>query len=174
MKEDLIQKLTSLAKRNIKFNLYLDTNVLFSLLGLHENPSNEAAISLKKLIQKISNKINVNLYVLPPTLKEALGVLRYNVEHLNGIRFTKNIINASSNLALSGFNKKIFDEAQKVGSQFSVQKYFEPYIKNFITIMRAHGIELCNEDIDKYNMDPRVLDDVAASLAYEKRAFKKT
>src|SRR5690606_6537131 len=81
-----LDRLTSLTKKNINFTLYLDTNFLFSILGLHENPSNEAAISLKKLIDNIQNKINVKLYVLPPTIKEASKVLSYHTDLLQEIR----------------------------------------------------------------------------------------
>ena len=172
LSEESLQRLTSITKKNINFILYLDTNFLFSILGLHENPSNEAAVSLKTLIDKIENKINVKLYVLPPTIREAGKVLSYHVDLLEEIRFTKNMVEASRKFNFSGFAKKFFNEVQRTNKYISAKEYFDPYIKNLVTAIRPHGVELFNKDLDKYSTDQRVIDDLTDRLKYEERIFK--
>ena len=173
LSEESLQRLTSITKKNINFTLYLDTNFLFSILGLHENPSNEAAVSLKTLIDKIKNKINVKLYVLPPTIKEALKVLSHQVEFLQEIRFTRNIIEASRKFSFSGFERKFIDEVQRTNRDINAREYFNPYVKNLVTAIRPHGVELSNKNLDKYSTDQRVIDDLNDSLKYEERIYKE-
>ena len=67
------------------FRLFLDTNFLFSLLNLHENPSNEASRNLGKTIQQVSNRVNIRMHVIPPTIEEVKRTLRAAMMSLNGI-----------------------------------------------------------------------------------------
>lgn len=55
-----------------KLTIYLDTNVLFGLLGLHEEDSNKQA---KELISAINNTSNINVAVFDITIEEARRVL---------------------------------------------------------------------------------------------------
>ena len=47
---EVLDKLTSITNKQTKFRLFVDTNFLFSFLGLHENPSNASATELKELL----------------------------------------------------------------------------------------------------------------------------
>jgi hypothetical protein len=167
-----LDKLSNLTRKNFRLDLFLDTNFLFSILELHENPSNEAAKSLKELIDNIKNKLNIKLYVIPETVKEAIKVLSYNLESLKGIRFVKNILSVSRNHEFGGFAKKYFDEIQKSRKSISPEEYFEPYLKNLVAALRSHGVELYNKDLDYLKSNQNLIDDLNDITKYEERVFK--
>lgn len=170
LSEETIIKLTEAQKKNLVFNVFVDTNFLFSILGLHENPSNEAAQSLLKLIKDIFNKVQVKLYVAPITINEATGVLNYHLDKLKHIKPTKSIIEASKYMELSGFSERYFSESEKSGKAISAESYFSPYIKNLIATIKSKGIEFYNSrDLDKYNTDQRVIDDLHDQHEYEQK-----
>jgi hypothetical protein len=166
-----LKKLTKLTKKNINFTLFIDTNFLFSILSLHDNPANEAAVSLKNLIDKIGNKINAKLYILPPTVKEASNVLSYQVEKLNRIRFTENVINGSKDSNLSGFAKKFIEDAKKSKKNISPKQYFDPYLNSLVASVRSRGVELYNKNLDSYSTDEGVIDDLNDRLNYEEARY---
>lgn len=53
--------------------LYLDTNVLYSLLNLHSHPENEACIALVELINNNKDKLNIKLRYSELSKKELLA-----------------------------------------------------------------------------------------------------
>ena len=57
----------------INWTLYLDTNVLYSLLNLHSHPENEACIALIELINQNKDKLNITLRYSELSKKELLG-----------------------------------------------------------------------------------------------------
>ena len=173
LNENTLLKINNVQNKNIEFNIFLDTNFLFSILNLHDNPSNEAAISLKNLITKIKNKVNIKFYVVNKTLEEAVGVLDYQKNKLNEIVLFKNIIDATSTLDLSGLDKKYFDDIKKSNKPISPDEYFSPYLKNFLAVVRNHGVELYNDNIDKYNLDQRVIDDIISTQNYQEKFDKQ-
>ena len=52
------------------------TSFLFSILALHDNPSDEPATALLDLIEEIAPFVNVEMLVAPITVDEARTVLR--------------------------------------------------------------------------------------------------
>lgn len=61
--EHVIQKLNTSSGRQISFRIFVDTNFLFSILELHENPSNAAASELLDLIATLRGNPKVTLFV---------------------------------------------------------------------------------------------------------------
>jgi hypothetical protein len=57
----------------IDWTVYLDTNVLFSLLGLHIHPENEACKNLIQLIKENHHHLKIAFRVSELTLKELVG-----------------------------------------------------------------------------------------------------
>jgi len=45
--------------QQVEFNIFVDTNYVFSILGLHSNPLNETAKGLMELVEKVSPNIKV-------------------------------------------------------------------------------------------------------------------
>jgi hypothetical protein len=68
--EQTVQRLAKSATQQPATVLFFDTNVLFSLLGLHENPADEGSLALMSLVQKLSTSVPIKLRVLIPTLDE--------------------------------------------------------------------------------------------------------
>ncbi len=65
---DLVE--SALDKNLLDWVLYLDTNVIYSLLGLHSHPENESSEALIKLIKDNSQQINIILRYSELTKKE--------------------------------------------------------------------------------------------------------
>jgi hypothetical protein len=151
----------------ISFKVFLDTNFLFSVLGLHENPSNEAAQLLTKLASQVGEGVSVRLYVLPPTIEEARKVLAAARDNLTGLRLTQNTADAASLMRLSGVVQKFVDEARRSRRAISAEAYFDPYIEGLVQVARGKGVELYNEKLDRYRTDPRVTDDILNRMEFE-------
>ena len=68
------KSINSIAELNlIDWIIYLDTNVLFSLLDLHVHPENEACKNLIKLIKENKNNLKIEFRVSELTIKELNG-----------------------------------------------------------------------------------------------------
>lgn len=57
----------------VNWTLYLDTNILYSLLNLHSHPENDACIALVELINQNKDKLNITLRYSELSKKELLG-----------------------------------------------------------------------------------------------------
>ena len=146
-------------KRRPTIRCILDTNFLYSILELHDNPSNEAAKALLETIEGAKKYIDVRLYVFPPTVDELKRSLAIHEEYLSRITVTRSMSEAVSDDAVSGVALKYFKECGAVGYTLSAKDYFDPYQNNLTQILRDKGIELFNERTDKYSSDQRVIDD---------------
>src|SRR5690606_15579568 len=59
-------------KSIVNWTLYLDTNVLYSLLNLHSHPENDACVALIELINQNKELLNITLRYSELTKKELL------------------------------------------------------------------------------------------------------
>jgi len=148
--------------------VFVDTNFLFSLLDLHSNPSDEAAASLRRLIERISDSVNVKLYVLPITMDETRRVVQSVMASLSGLRLPSNLAVAALGVPFSGLVQKYLEAAASQDNRLDVEDYFGPYASNLLPILREKGVELFNESTDPYRMDEEVLDDVTAQQEFQK------
>ena len=97
-----------------RVRILLDTNFLFSILSLHDNPSNEVAQDLIRLTTQAKPNIRVELYVLPITVEETRRVLREVMARLSGMVLTKNIAAAAVKLSSSG----LFNQYMQAAGEF--------------------------------------------------------
>ena len=146
------------AKRPV-IRCLLDTNFLYSILELHDNPSNDAANALLTTIEKAKKYIDVRLYVFPPTVDELKRSLIAHEEFLSQLVVSKSLHAAVSDGAVSGVVLKFFTESARTGYTLSVKDYLDPYHNNLTQILRGKGIELFNEKTDHYADDQRTIDD---------------
>jgi hypothetical protein len=167
--KETLDSLAKVAEKPPAFNIFLDTNFLFSILGLHDNPSNEAAKSLMQLLAKLPRNVKTQLYVLRPTLEEARGVLGGQRDILTRIISTPNIAEAAAGFELSGIAQKFLEAGQKAGHPVNASDYFDPYINNLIRVLRSKRIELFNQDVDSYRQKQEVIDSLLDQLDFEKR-----
>jgi len=166
---ETVDALTRIGDKAPSFTVFVDTNFLFSILGLHENPSNEAAQLLMDLVSRLSEKVAVKLYVLPVTVDEARGVFEAGEQSLRGLRLTPNLVDAAVTSGLSGLSQKFAEESKKAGHALRAEDYFGPYIRDLSTIARAKGVEFFNQKLDTYRTNQEVVDALAAQLEFEKR-----
>lgn len=154
------------------FNVFVDTNFLLSILGLHDNPSNEAAQGLIRLAKALSGHIKVRFYVLPLTIEETQRVLSAHRDQLKGLRLSPGMAQAALNRASSGITMRFLEHVGGGGSPNSAEEYFEPYINNLVTILRSHGAELFNQNLDSYRTRQDVIDDIALRMEQEKKSYE--
>ncbi len=170
-----VEALTQSKDQIAAFTVFVDTNFLFSILALHENPSNEAAQALMELMRQLSGKVTVRLYLLPPTLDEARRVIRFNQESLGSFDLTQNLVDAGLQAGVSGITLKFLQESKKAGRVLKAEDYFGPYLENLVYVVRSKGLELYNENpqnLERLKTSQPVIDDIMQQLKWEEGRFK--
>jgi hypothetical protein len=157
-------------KRPIR--LVLDTNFLFSLLSLHENPSNEAVQLLVQTIKSVPAAIDVRMYVLPTTILEFQRTLSNYEAQASQIRVTQNIVEAGVQAQISGVIETYLRRCQSSNYSISAKEYFAPYYDGLGAILKREGIEVLQVDEQNYSSDQRVIDDAQGQLAFHKKRAK--
>jgi hypothetical protein len=143
--------------RSIK--VVLDTNFIFSVLGLHDNPGDDSALSLIDIAQKTGRNLEIKLYVLPSTLDEAQRVLLNQMHMVERIRTTVSMARVALTQPLPSVAKKFFDAASK-SAGLTASAFFQPYIDDLRTILRAKGIAVLEAHPTIYHQRQDVIDDV--------------
>ena len=69
---------------------------------------------------------------------------------------------------LSGITQRFFQAAGQGRHRLSADEYFEPYLEDLLTIARSKGIELYNENTEKFGTRQDVVDDILALQTHEK------
>lgn len=158
-------------KQKLRLRVLVDTNFLFSLLGLHENPADDVVEVLNRLITQLHERLDVRLYMIPSTFDEAKRTIAAYAARLSGLNIDRNLAEAvrRGTSDLSGITLKFIKEAVTAGKGLSAQEYFQPYLDNLLTIARSKGVELYNEQDDHLRLDQAVIDDVLAQLQFEKQ-----
>ena len=171
LKESDIQKLRDLKDKKVQLNLFIDTNFLFSILDLHDNPANDAAQELMDVIKKIKKSMSVNLYISPETAEEAKQVINFHSSQLKYFRCSKRLVNAALKRPdLNGFTIKYFERCANSDALIDPDEYFDPYIRNLVATIRPRGIELYNDkSFESYGTRQDVVDDILMELEYEKK-----
>lgn len=125
-----LDKLQAGLKSTTKLTLIVDTNVLFSLLDLHENPGNDPSCDLVKLAALLKGKLNISFAVLPVTLDEAKRSLLYYKQKLSRMDLTSLVgrVALRSDERLSGITQRFFQKAGQGTARITADAYFEPYL----------------------------------------------
>ncbi|MCG8431234.1 MAG: hypothetical protein MJA29_08680 [Candidatus Omnitrophica bacterium] len=164
---EVIERLNSTITKQIKFCIFVDTNFLFSLLELHENPSNAVASELQVLISQLKSNPRVELFIIPRTIEEVKTSITAAKYQLSGIPAGNNITSCALQIGLSGMAEKFLVERLRRSGNLTVEDWFDPYLKDFVPIARGKGIELFNEKTDTYSMRQDVIDDIMSVMKYE-------
>ena len=169
LSESVLNKLKNNTKKPLRFRLLVDTNFLFSLLGLHENPSNASASELHELLATLTSNPQVLLYVTPKTIDEAKRAILAVKDWVSRVPMSNNFTNAALRVGMSGLSKRFFAERQQRNSMLTADDWFDPYLTNFVSMARAAGVELFNERFDEYGTRQDVVDDILLVMEYEKK-----
>jgi hypothetical protein len=171
LSREILTQLSSLPSKPERLLLFVDTNVLFSLLDLHANPANEAAHALRALLGQIAEFLRVDLYVLPNTLDEAKGRLGLEMDRMRGVVLTPQVARAARYGEMSGLGQRYVEEISKGSVRMSAEDFFGPYRDNLLTYARAREIELYNVRIEDVLSSQRVIDDTLDREAFEKEKY---
>lgn len=167
LNQKTIEEVYSLSKSQTNLKVFVDTNFLLTLIDLHDNPSNEAAFALLELLYEIKNRVKVKFYVLPVTVFEFQNLIGKFKDHLKKLKPSINqAIAAESTDEFSGIIKKYFQKCHEKKTMLNVDDYFDPYLDNFTVNIRKKGLEIQQDNMDKYSIDQRVIDDLLEQADY--------
>ncbi len=142
-------------------------------MELTDNPRNETAGDLVKLVVAVRDSIDVQLCVLPITVDEAQRTLRDVVFKLANVRPGPRIAAAANDFGTTGLVGAYLTAASKSGSNhLTPQEFFGPYEDNLVSVLAASGIRLLNTDLDKLRVAQDVVDDVLA-LEEDQKAHRQ-
>lgn len=167
--QSVIQKLNASSGKQISFRVFVDTNFLFSILALHENPSNAAASELQELIATLKGNPKIALFVTPRTIEEAKHSISLAKGQLAGVPMGTNFTNAALRVGFSGMAEKFLEERRRRGGKLTAEDWFDPYLNNFVSVARGKNVELYNEKLDQYATRQDVVDDIHLVMEAEKR-----
>ncbi len=175
LSEASVEALLQITEKGHVLKLFLDTNIIFSILGFHNNPSNEAVQSLLTVVRNLSTKLDLQFYVLPSTIDETRRSLDIRRVHLANVTFSPNVASVAAELdELSGASRKFAEASLTAGRPLTPEEYFGPFLNNLLAILRAHGIELHNDPtLGSYATLQRVVDDVIQNQEFEKLRYKE-
>jgi hypothetical protein len=163
-------------KQGREFNCYLDTNFLFSILGLHENPSNAAANALLNLPKILMPYLTVKFLISQETLNEFRLAFWRQIEDLQEIRFSKGIAYVGAE-TLTGMAKNYSEYFHRTDEPLSPRDYYKPIIDNLVMYLQQKGVEISTDDYSYLRIRQDVIDDILRQQQYEDRQFsdrKKT
>lgn len=160
--EKAFRALSDATTRQLRMKVFVDTNFLFSLIGLHENPADDVVEALESLLRMTGGQTDVKLYVLPITLDEARHTIGGKKDQLHGVVIGNRLARAvhSETSDFSGIALKYIREALSARTPLSADEYFEPYLENLVEICRSKGVELYNTDLGELRTHQDVIDDL--------------
>lgn len=163
LQAEALEKLASSGAKPKDLTLFLDTNLLFSVMDLHENPSNQSVRSLFQVMDETSKAIQCTLYALPTTVEEFKRTLIAARETFKDIPLSPSVVAASqASRTLSGLNMRYMEACQRSGGSITPNDYFNPYITNPAIVMRTKGVDVLNESLDNYEMRQDVVNGINA------------
>lgn len=171
LSESALNTLLDQTTKQLKLTIFVDTNFLFSLIGLHENPADDVVDALRDLMKGVGGRVEVSLYIIPDTVDEAKHTIGLYEDRLSGFHLDKHLARAvrDGTADLSGITMKFIREAAASDGRLTSQEYFRPYHDNLIDISRGAGVELYNEDTSTLHTDQGVIDDVQDEMEFQKR-----
>jgi len=170
------QTLTSIATRlrhTVQLKLFLDTNFLFSVLDLHDNPANDAAAELVSLLNRVRGKLDCTLYVYPLTVDEAQRALAYYEGTLAAAYMTPKLGRAAlaSGAAVSGIVLRYLRAVSEAKGRISAHDFLLPYLTDMLSVLRAKGVELYNANLDGLTTSQPVIDDIVDQQAFDAERY---
>lgn len=165
--ESTVDEIYKFSKTQQNLKVFVDTNFLLTVLDLHDNPSNDATKALLDLLEEIDNKVKIKFYILPNTIHEFQNLIYKFQDYITRLKPTIAYAAAvEESTEFSGIIKKYFQRCNEVKRIIPPEEYFDPYLTNFSVCYRSKGIELFNQNVEKYSTDQRVIDDLIVQTKY--------
>ena len=166
---DALSRLSHLNQKTGRIDIFLDTNFVFSVLGLHDNPGDDVANDLLSLVLELRERVNLKLYVLPDTVQEARSVLREVMFSLGNFRGQTNLAEAATRAGTTGLTGRYFEEVKRLRTRVTADEFFGPYESDLLTMLRSKSVELYNTDLEHLRMAQEVVDDLHNQEDYQER-----
>jgi len=168
--EKVLTEIAGIGKDGLEFIVFVDTNFIYSILNLHDNPSNRAANDLQELINSLSINVRIRLAVRQDTLDETLGSIRYHRDRLSSTSYPPNLAEAATRIDISGIYRTFFQRVQESGERISAYDYFSPYENNLVQILASKGITVFDETktSDEYEQMYEVAEDIELQVQFER------
>ena len=167
--KSILDKLRKTMARPLRFRLFVDTNFLFSLLDLHENPSNASAQELRELLTTLNNNPRVDLYLTSKTMNEAKSAISAAKVWVSSVPLAENFTLAALRAGMSGMIERFFAERQRRSDPLDAGTWFDPYLNDLVPMARQVGVKTYNKKIDQYGTRQDVIDDIHLVMEYESR-----
>lgn len=164
---ETIKALTSGKSKKLQLGMVLDTNFLFSVLGWHDNPSNEAARSLLDLAKTAKTDVDIQLLVLPTTIEELQHAVSNKAEQVENIRWTKNLAEAALEFGVPGLVAQYLASQAKSDFAMSIVEYADFLSHDIETTLQNLGVMSVYEDTSALGMRQDVIDSINDQMAYE-------
>lgn len=169
-----LRELEKMAASHPSFTLFIDTNVILSILGLHGEVKKEAAGLLIKLPQVLSGRVDVRMYVLPKTIEETRSAIEHELDGLRSLRLNVPLAKAVLSTGGLGDVPTAYAEAVvKAGRPITPEEFLNPYSGNLIALLQAKGIKLHNASVGHLERRADVVRDVDTQERFEKKRFKE-
>lgn len=146
----------------------VDTNFIFSLLGLHDNPSDDAARTLIGLASEVSQSARVRFFVAPITLRETREAIRAKRSEFASISWSPALAGALTHLRVGGFLPAFLESYAASGETLSPQLFFDALETNLVQLLGTRGIEPLEEFPSDIEENDDVLRDVRDELYLER------
>lgn len=169
-----LKKIEELGKGDLKYSIFVDTNFVYSILGLHDNPSNEAASDLMELITSASDHLQTHFFIIDRTVDETLQSIRYHKRRLLNVSYPPNVAEATlkAGVDISGVYRTFFERVSAAGRSISPEDYFEPYENGLIRVLESRGVTyLSTADSKKYDQTLEVIEDIENREKYERGRY---
>ena len=172
LSEQTLDDLAAKTKSNLQLKLFLDTNFLFSVLDLHDNPANAVVRNLIQLLGDVENHVRSKLYVFPLTVDEIKRTLSGVRLQLSGVEVTPRLGWIARKTPVgqgSGIRARFLRAVASATHRLTAQDYLDPYINDLIAVLRDEGLDLYNENVESLTTSQEVLDDIQAQEKNESR-----
>ncbi|MDK1386472.1 hypothetical protein QN224_13760 [Sinorhizobium sp. 8-89] len=166
-----IEKAFSGKKQSRSLRFVLDTNFLFSLFDLHDNPANEAVGLLVATIGKLPRSFNIGMYVLPATILEFHRSLSLYEGQIRSISPTSAVVSAGLQYKMSGVLTTYFKRLQEAGYKLRAADYFGPFFENINALLATKNVKILHGEDDFYATDQSTIDDATDQFSFYKRRF---
>jgi predicted transcriptional regulator len=151
-----------------EFDIFFDTNFLFSILDLHDNPSNDAAKSLLALVSKISEYAAVVPSVLPITLEEARRALHGARQGFGDQPIPPNLAQAAIDTdTMSGLSRSFLQSINSSQQPTHPEEHFGHYARNLGSLLTGKGITFLEIDLSNLMNDPDIRYEIGQQAEYE-------
>lgn len=171
------QMIQGLREKKLELLIFVDTNFVFSILGLHSNPLNEAASDLMELVKEVtkeSDYFDIKFVIHPMTLVEAQRAIKKRKVELGNIIYPPNLAQAASRVGpISGIDSTFLLEVASSPDGINPFDHYSIYEIGLETILDDLGIMKFPEDSSfKFRTLPEVIEDTEKQIRFEQEKYR--